>query len=60
MMFSFLGYFAFGMIKTCSIFETVKRLKHLIIGDHDKVILKSNFDCKYFESIEPLDYVKDG
>lgn len=40
--------------------ERLNGHKHLIIGNHDRIILKSPAACEYFESMEKRLYIRDG
>ena len=56
-----LGDFAYRSDKDSSYFlKRLKGRKHLIIGNHDQATLKSDSAPKYFESIEHLQFLKDG
>lgn len=56
-----LGDFAYHNEKSYSWYLCqLKGKKHLIIGNHDRKLLKDNEALAYFESVEPYLEVKDG
>lgn len=56
-----LGDFCYHSEKDPSYYlKQLKGRKHLLIGNHDRVILNSNAALQYFDSIEHLQHIKDG
>ncbi len=56
-----LGDFCYRSEKDPSFYlKQLKGHKHLVIGNHDKITLKSGSALQYFESVERLQHIKDG
>lgn len=56
-----LGDFCYRSDKDPSFYlKRLKGKKHLVIGNHDKVTVKSGSVLRYFESVERLQHIKDG